>query len=194
MEAKAAAARQDAKSGKTYAAQARCKTPICIKEFLKAKGPQNWLHWSGGVEKRPGVIKPRGYGRGCTTVGNLDTERSAQEVHNPRNGSKAVLLRGACSPAIGPNQGGQNEQDQSFHNPDNSGQGGVEQTGADKPVVEGEVEDAVPKGKGPPPDAISGVCAPTAEKVAAVKTAGSKAAATTASATTTAAAVQRSSK
>ena len=108
------------------------------------------------------------------TVGRFKgTFSVAQEVHNP---------------AIGPNQGGQNEQDQSFHNPDNSGQGGVEQTGADKPVVEGEVEDAVPKGKGPPPDAISGVCAPTAEKVAAVKTAGSKAAATTASATTTAAA------
>ena len=91
----------------------------------RPKAPKTGSIGQGGVDKSPGVIKLRGHGRGYTTVGNLDTERSAQEVHNPRNGSKAVLLRGACSPAIGPNQGGQNEQDRNFCTPDIGGQGGV---------------------------------------------------------------------
>ena len=91
----------------------------------RPKAPKTGSIGQGGVGKSPELIQPPGHEGGYISVGSLDTERSAQEVHNPRNGSKAVLLRGACSPAIGPNQGGQNEQDRNFCTPDIGGQGGV---------------------------------------------------------------------
>ena len=66
------------------------------------------------------MIKPRGHGRGYTTVGILDTGQNAQEVHNPASGE----------------QGGPYEQDRSSHNPDSGGQGGAEDIGTEKAVAD----------------------------------------------------------
>ena len=143
----------------------------------RPKAPKTGSIGQGGVGKSPELIQPPGREGGYISVGSLDTGPSAQEVHNPDNGGQGGAKLAPKAPKTG------------F-----SGQGGVEKTGADKPaaeeadtvclpvedspfgIVEEKVEDAVPKGKGPPPDAIPGVCAPAAEKVAAVKAAGSEAA------------------